>query len=228
MESNFSVEEQSFTSSSKRVSYLLSPQLVKAADALPSNLGRSSAVHSLVSHLDLLDLSLQSSSRSTSETGYQDDDQDQIMDEDESNKVSLRKLFGLELVDLTGIPENQASEKSQNRINKAQIIAPREATEKELEKYHSSSYIQSLLDENLNQASGSHTSADRSSEGEEDFVDSSRKRKRVKIEKNGNSGQSDEAFGLTDVSSRSPFISVRLFLSFLSYHIHSKLKHRGL
>lgn len=188
----------SSASSKKRVSYLLSPSLVQASDDLPSNLGRSTTVHSLVSHLDLLDLESQDHSKLGEEEGedpeaFREDEPDQ----EELNQKQIRSLFGLTFeIDGTETQE----------LNRATILPPREATDKELKVYHSSTYIESLLDQQRNaNPSFSKISENKIKDEEEeenDWKEDERRRKRVKVEKKGDEQRrlSDEGFGLTDVS----------------------------
>uniref|UniRef100_V5EEP1 Histone deacetylase domain-containing protein n=1 Tax=Kalmanozyma brasiliensis (strain GHG001) TaxID=1365824 RepID=V5EEP1_KALBG len=106
---------------SRRVAYIVSDDLVKYADLLPSNKGRSSLVHSLAYHLDLLDLS-----------GLEDADDKGV---GPSSAGRLQKAFAAH-------PPTQSSDDAHRQ--RATVHLPRAATHQQLTSYHEESFVKQL------------------------------------------------------------------------------------
>ena len=103
-----------------RVAYILSEELIKYADLLPSNKGRSSVVHSLAYHLDLLNLDTL-------------DDQDKGVGT--STKVKLLRAVGAD----TSLEEHLNAER-----RRATVYPPKPATHQQLTSYHQESFVKQL------------------------------------------------------------------------------------
>lgn len=104
-----------------RVAYIVSDELIKFADLLPSNRGRSSLVHSLAYHLDLLDLS---------ELEKEDD-----KGVGSSSAARLRNAVGAE-------SSADPSESADRR--RATVCLPRPATHQQLTSYHQDRFVKQL------------------------------------------------------------------------------------
>lgn len=107
----------------RSVIYPLSAELVKASDALPSNVGRSSMVHSLAYHFGLLNLRQSGKASAT-------------LDDEEDEIAELRRLLG---------GPDDASTPPSASSNVAIVRVPSPATRTQLQTYHSESYLDALL-----------------------------------------------------------------------------------
>lgn len=152
------------------VAYIVSSGLIAASDALPSNLGRSNLVHSLIYHLGLLELrpsdvldDVQSpaSSSASVETDSGSSDQDEIS--------TLIKMLTDSDEPPTGGNSDAAVPLQPRKRAKARIIAPFKASQTELMAYHSGEYISALLSSPKAESAGIRHSKQSSSqcEGEE-------------------------------------------------------------
>ncbi|SPO28932.1 related to histone deacetylase [Ustilago trichophora] len=108
-----------------RVAYIASGDLVSYSDLLPSNKGRSSLVHSLAYHLDLLDL--------------------QSLDQDHqgiasSNRSEKSKLLSAIAADASS-PDSPISNQNTRR---ATVYLAHPATDQQLTSYHDSSFVNQL------------------------------------------------------------------------------------
>lgn len=111
----------------RRVLYPLTSALIKASDALPSNAGRSSMVHSLAYAFDLLDFG---------QGGRQCQDEDESEGDDETTKL-LRFLAG---------GDRLADHSSHDaKFNRAKVTTPPVATQSQFQSYHSTSYLSALF-----------------------------------------------------------------------------------
>lgn len=98
-----------------RVAYVVSGDLIRYADLLPSNKGRSSLVHSLAYHLDLLDLS--------------------SVQDDHNEKSRL----------LNAISADSSSSSSKHEtLIRARVYLPQAATHQQLTSYHQESFVKQL------------------------------------------------------------------------------------
>lgn len=105
-----------------RVAYLVSGDLISYADLLPSNEGRSSIVHSLVHHLDLLDHSALDQDHDKGEGSSRQSDKAQLLralNADASNSVAFEKP-------------------------RAKVYLPTPATHQQLAGYHQESFVRQL------------------------------------------------------------------------------------
>lgn len=103
-----------------RVAYVVSGDLVRFADLLPSNEGRSSLVHSLAYHLDLLDLSA-------------------LNDGDRGIKTSEKtKLLDAIFADLS------PAATTHKELSRATVHLPHPATHQQLTSYHQESFLKQL------------------------------------------------------------------------------------
>lgn len=105
-----------------RVAYVVSGDLVRYADLLPSNKGRSSLVHSLAYHLDLLDLS-----------GLDEDDKGVGTSRSEKSKLLASLL----------VDSAHVSSAGEDR-NRARVYLPHAASHQQLTSYHEASFVQQL------------------------------------------------------------------------------------
>jgi acetoin utilization deacetylase AcuC-like enzyme len=114
-----------------RVAYVVSGDLVRYADLLPSNKGRSSHVHSLVHHLDLLDLS-------TLDDGSDEADVD-THKRCKSAGSSERERF----LAAIGADVSTASPSKSDR-RRAAVYRPHPATRQQLTTFHGESFVDHL------------------------------------------------------------------------------------
>ncbi|CBQ68839.1 related to histone deacetylase [Sporisorium reilianum SRZ2] len=107
-----------------RVAYVVSDELIKYADLLPSNQGRSSLVHSLAYQLDLLDLS-----------GLDEHDKGIGTSSAASQKAKLLRAVGSDAA-------NESSTDSPRR--RAVVYLPHAASHQQLTSYHQDSFVRQL------------------------------------------------------------------------------------
>lgn len=137
-----------------RVCYALSSALISASNALPSNIGRSQMVHSLVYHFGLLNL--------PSVSDHQDESESHSDDGDEDPRALARMLAGNNQQDHSDVAwpdscndgrDGQSRMGRQNAVTgaaaaslkRAVVIAPEAATEQALKAFHSSAYVDAIL-----------------------------------------------------------------------------------
>ncbi|SPO27878.1 related to histone deacetylase [Ustilago trichophora] len=113
-----------------RVAYIASGDLVMYSDLLPSNKGRSSLVHSLAYHLDLLDL----------QSLDNDDDEEQDKRIGSSSGTEKSKLLSAIAADASS-PDFSASNQDRRR---ATVYLPHPATNQQLSSYHEASFVNQL------------------------------------------------------------------------------------
>ncbi|TKY89451.1 hypothetical protein EX895_001982 [Sporisorium graminicola] len=107
-----------------RVAYIVSDELIKYADLLPSNQGRSSLVHSLAHHLDLLDL-------------------DRLDDHDKGIGTSSAASHKAKLLQAIGADGSSASSGDLAR-RRAVAYRPTAASHQQLTSYHEDSFVRQL------------------------------------------------------------------------------------
>lgn len=145
----------------QRVVYLLSKELLTVADALPSNLGRSTWVHSLIYHLDLLDLPRLSAFDNTHRA-----------DSDSSEATSTTSSVGGDedqgpLVQALALHADLEEGDDHPIRRRAQVVAPERASPAQLRMYHSEDYLEALLSRRCEQKGRtSAASSARQAEGE--------------------------------------------------------------
>ncbi|PWN21746.1 Arginase/deacetylase, partial [Microstroma glucosiphilum] len=126
-----------------RVCYALSPALISASNALPSNIGRSQMVHSLAYHFGLLGLPSALENQATSVANSEEHEEDA--------STLVRLLAGgnpgqSEGQDGHGSGKEHAAATSvADHLERAEVITPEPATEQELQAFHSGTYIEVLL-----------------------------------------------------------------------------------
>lgn len=124
-----------------RVLYPLSTDLIAASDALPSNVSRSSMVHSLIYSLGLLDLPY------SSELDHSESSKEIEEDQDEDERLKLTRLL-LGSDGSEGNAEMNASNKtSAMGLETAETMIPEPASRTQLEAYHSKAYLDILEEE---------------------------------------------------------------------------------
>lgn len=136
-----------------RVCYALSPALILASNALPSNVGRSQMVHSLVYHFGLLDLPSASELLERPDAGLEGDDEDPLAlvkllaGGDHGNQSGVDSLSTVEDgQDGYGKKSEEAMARSADaRLARAEVITPELATEQALKAFHSGTYVEGLL-----------------------------------------------------------------------------------
>ncbi|SNX86217.1 related to histone deacetylase [Melanopsichium pennsylvanicum] len=116
----------SLVTSPSRVAYILSSDLINYSDLLPSNQGRSSLVHSLAYHLDLLDLSMLDRDESDTEAG--------------PSTVFEKQML---LTALNADPLSSGQSECGNR-RRALVYPPKPATSQQLSSYHQESFVRQL------------------------------------------------------------------------------------
>lgn len=132
-----------------RVLYPLSADLIHAADALPSNLGRSRRVHSLIYHLGLLDLPGVGAAGEQGEDGGEGDEEE----DDGNEERRLLRLLAGEAGAGAGAGPGPGPGRSRppgagaggGNLNRAEVIYPPPALEAQLQSYHVPAYIEALL-----------------------------------------------------------------------------------
>ncbi|PWN53100.1 Arginase/deacetylase, partial [Violaceomyces palustris] len=156
----------------RKVSYILSPSLMKTSDKLPSNRGRSTLVHSLTFHLDLLDLETLQEAISEDEQGFSDDgygegDPDEDRDRDRRSEKFAEFLKSLGFDEEGGHPlgriasrgesnggaslefprgaEDPAELGPRSNLNRAKVVRPERASKERLESYHTRRFVEKLL-----------------------------------------------------------------------------------
>lgn len=108
-----------------RVAYIVSAELVKYADLLPSNKGRSSLVHSLAYHLDLLDLD--------------------GLDEDDVNISGTSSVTSQKAALLLAVrADASASPTADVNRRRAKVYLPNAATYQQLTSYHEEAFVKQL------------------------------------------------------------------------------------
>lgn len=120
--------DNAVTAPRRRVLYPLSQELISACDLLPSNVGRSSMVHSLVYQFGLLDIG---SDRCDGGSDGPDSDS-----EDNDTADLVRPLGGSRSTD---------DEHQRDALHRAHVGVPQAATPKQLQTYHSAAYLSTLL-----------------------------------------------------------------------------------
>lgn len=166
----------------QEVCYIVSPELLRCSDALPSNIGRSSLVHSLVYHLGLLDLrdrSENSDADGASASGSRSSGADSP--EPSSQAELFERLRGSidDMADAT-----PTSLPIFNLVRRARVVQPEPATPQQLKAYHAEAYVDALLDAEANEA-----------------ADEPRSSKRRKLNRKQQTSE-DAQWGLVDVSER--------------------------
>ncbi|EPQ28643.1 uncharacterized protein PFL1_03946 [Pseudozyma flocculosa PF-1] len=137
-----------------RVGYLLSSSLLESSDLLPSNQGRSTLVHSLIYHLDLLDLRHLAAADDDDQRGSASPEPNDASPPTKRRKTSARKSEYRRLLrhlgaDVGGEREMDEAGRLENR---AVVYEPRRATRQELEVYHDKAFVRRLLDGEQEQA----------------------------------------------------------------------------
>lgn len=124
-----------------RVAYVLSPALLRAADALPANAGRSRLVHTLAWHCGLIGTPALGAEAAAADVGDVSEEQELV-----------RLLAGdADAADSTG-PSHQD-------VSVAALRVPPMGTRKDLLAYHASSFVDVLLKEDAS-ASGTEEGLD--------------------------------------------------------------------
>ncbi|PWN28131.1 Arginase/deacetylase [Jaminaea rosea] len=142
----------------RRVSYIVSTDLIEASDALPSNLGRSSLVHSLVHHLGLLDISTADGEADGAQSEDDDSgsegsrgalDQTRKPTNTESERSKLLKVLGSGALDQAGADicssPAECSASPPSSLHQASVLTPSPATDFQLTSYHAPEYIRAIL-----------------------------------------------------------------------------------
>lgn len=123
----FALTGMSVQKDAARVAYVVSSELIHFSDLLPSNLGRSTLVHSLAYHLDLLDLS-------------------RLPKNDPSDTPSERRALSRDQLTakLHGTTESEHNQEQSRR--RAVVYEPCPATRAQMTAYHEAAFIDQLSD----------------------------------------------------------------------------------
>ncbi|KAN0061778.1 hypothetical protein ACQY0O_005771 [Thecaphora frezii] len=185
-----------------RVGYLLSSSLLEASDLLPSNLGRSTAIHSLAYHLDLLDLQRLDSD---SDSDGSDDDGHSVSSAfDATDDGAARNEYARLLRHLgTDRESDRAARHAGQGRNRARVYPPKRAGREELMMYHSQRFVEALKREGKRGEAGEeeeeeNVSQDEDSKDEDEAQPLASSRLRGIKRKRSAARKQKDQFGLLD------------------------------
>lgn len=176
--------EQPPGSHTKRVSYFVSANLVTASDALACHPGRSSLVHSLIYHSDLLSLP----------------QGQQAGELEEGKELGNIQAAEFKLLEQVLDPDADYDDEKDGHGRKAQVVITSSAESTQLEAFHDSEYVQAII-------SGTGPA-------EKQIVDLHEQQDRpAKRAKADTLAADDAKFGLVDVRARIPLEHHQLTIS---------------